>query len=120
MSRDTHFHGAQKAIMQRSRQRTVKPIHNEVPESKYKIPLQSLGKAMGLPTPPKTDKVAYGAYIVNAVAHCFECHTTPDENGKKDFENHLGAGGFPLEKINDAFDLMRSGDEKALRSIVVL
>ncbi|MBU1625931.1 zinc-binding dehydrogenase [bacterium] len=27
---------------------------------------------------------------------------------------------FPLEKINDAFDLMRSGDEKALRSIVVL
>jgi len=27
---------------------------------------------------------------------------------------------FPLEEINDAFDLMRSGDEKALRSVVVL
>jgi Zn-dependent alcohol dehydrogenase len=26
---------------------------------------------------------------------------------------------FPLEKINDAFDLLRSHDENALRSIVI-
>lgn len=76
--------------------RTIKPIHNEVPESKYKIPLRPMNNAKGLPAPPKSDKVAYGGYIVNAIAHCFECHTTPNERGEPDFASHLGAGGFPL------------------------
>lgn len=31
----------------------------------------------------------------------------------------LVTGSFPLEKINDAFDLLRSGDPKVLRSIIV-
>jgi Zn-dependent alcohol dehydrogenase len=30
----------------------------------------------------------------------------------------LVTGRYPLEKINDAFDLMRKGDPNALRSIV--
>ena len=52
--------------------------------------------AKGLPAPPKSDKVAYGGYLVNAVAHCFECHTTPDANGAPDFAHHLGAGGMRI------------------------
>ncbi len=76
--------------------RTIKPVHNEVPESKYKIPLRPMVNAKGLPAPPKSDNVAYGGYLVNAIAHCFECHSTPDEHGEPDIAGHLGAGGFPL------------------------
>jgi mono/diheme cytochrome c family protein len=74
--------------------RTVKPIHNEVPESKYNIPLQAMPPAKGLPAPPQSDTVAYGGYIVNALAHCFECHTTAGPDGAPDFANAMGAGGF--------------------------
>jgi mono/diheme cytochrome c family protein len=76
--------------------RTVSPVHNEVPESKFKIPLQPQPPVKTLLAPPKDDKVAYGGYIVIAVAHCFECHTTPGEHGEPDVVSHLGAGGFPL------------------------
>jgi mono/diheme cytochrome c family protein len=75
---------------------TIKPVHHEVPESKYKIPQQAMPPAKGLPAPPKTDKVAYGGYIVNALAHCFECHSGPDAHGAPDFAHRLGAGGFEI------------------------
>jgi len=76
--------------------RTIKPVHNEVPESKYKIPQQSMPPAKGYHAPPETDKVAYGGYIVNSLAHCFECHTGPDEKGAPDMANKMGAGGFDI------------------------
>ena len=76
--------------------RTLKPVSNEVPESKWNIPQQAMPPAKGLPAPPRSDKVAYGGYLVNAVAHCFECHTTPDANGAPDFAHHLGAGGMRI------------------------
>ena len=75
--------------------RTVKPLHNEVPAPQRKVPAQAQPPAKGTPAPPKTDKVAYGEYIVN-LAHCFECHTDMVE-GKRDFEHQLAAGGFLLE-----------------------
>jgi mono/diheme cytochrome c family protein len=75
---------------------TLKPIHNEVPESKWNIPQQAMPPAKGLPAPPMTDKVAYGRYIATAIAHCFECHTTPGPNGAPDFEHGLGAGGMEI------------------------
>jgi mono/diheme cytochrome c family protein len=75
---------------------TIKPIHNEVPESKWNIPQAAMPPAKGLPAPPMTDKLAYGGYIVNSLAHCFECHTTPGPNGAPDFAHHLGAGGFEI------------------------
>ena len=74
--------------------RTVTPVHNEVPESKYKMPQQAMPPAKGRPAPPASNKVAYGGYIVNALAHCFECHTGPDANGAPDFEHLRGAGGM--------------------------
>jgi mono/diheme cytochrome c family protein len=77
--------------------RTVPAVRNEVPESTYKIPLQAMPPAKGLPAPPASDKVAHGGYIVNALAHCFECHTTADANGAPDFANMMGAGGFSIE-----------------------
>ena len=77
--------------------RTVPPVHNEVQESTYNIPQQPMPPAKGDPAPPTSDKVAYGGYIVNALAHCFECHTSPDANGAPDFANGLGAGGFEIQ-----------------------
>jgi mono/diheme cytochrome c family protein len=74
--------------------RTVTPVHNEVPESKYKMPQQAMPPAKGRPAPPASNKVAYGGYIVNALAHCFECHTGPDATGAPDFEHLRGAGGM--------------------------
>ena len=76
---------------------TLKPVHHEVAESKYNIPQQAMPPAKGLPAPPTTDKIAYGGYIVNALSHCFECHTSPDEHGTPDFAHHLGAGGFAIQ-----------------------
>ena len=75
---------------------TVKPINNKVTESKWNVPQQAMPPAKGLPAPPMTDKVAYGGYIVNSLAHCFECHTTAGPNGAPDFAHHLGAGGFEI------------------------
>ena len=82
---------------------TLKPVHHEVAESKYNIPQQAMPPAKGLPAPPTTDKIAYGGYIVNALSHCFECHTSPDEHGVPDFAHHLGAGGFAIELAPEKF-----------------
>jgi mono/diheme cytochrome c family protein len=76
--------------------RTLKPIHNEVPESKYKIPLQPMPAVKALTAPPPSDKLAYGSYLVNSIAHCLECHSTPNERGEPDIAGHAGGGGFPL------------------------
>lgn len=75
--------------------RTVKPVHNEVPESQYKIPLKPEPPVKDVVAPPKSDKVAYGRYIVT-IAHCMECHT-PLVGPKRDLENQLGAGGFKID-----------------------
>ncbi|SDB35017.1 c-type cytochrome [Bauldia litoralis] len=77
--------------------RTVKGVHNEVPESTYGFPQQPMPPAKGEPAPDPSDQVAYGGYIVNALSHCFECHTGPDANGVPDFANALGAGGFMIQ-----------------------
>lgn len=74
--------------------RTVKPIRHEVKESKYNVPQQAMPPAKGLPAPPASNKLAHGSYIVNTLAHCFECHSGPDANGAPDPKNRLGAGGF--------------------------
>lgn len=75
--------------------RTVPAVHNEVPESKYTIPQQAMPPAKGAPAPSPSDKVAYGGYIVNALAHCFECHTPFTPEGMPDMTK-LGAGGFEI------------------------
>ena len=72
--------------------RTLPPVHNEVPESTWNIPLQAMPPAKGAAAPPMSDKVAYGGYIVTALAHCFECHTPMGPTGPD--MTKLGAGGM--------------------------
>jgi hypothetical protein len=44
---------------------------------------------------PKSDKLAYDAYLANPAGHCIECHS-PMEKRPADIRNNLGAGGFEI------------------------
>lgn len=78
--------------------RDLPAVHNEIPEASYNIPKALPGPAAGLPAPPTADPVAYGGYIVNALAHCFECHTPADETGAPNMAM-VGGGGFPIMTV---------------------
>jgi mono/diheme cytochrome c family protein len=73
--------------------RTVAPVKNSLPRSKYNIPLpESYGPPVDtVPDVPREDTVAYGAYVANALGHCMECHT-PLVKGAPDL-SRIGAGG---------------------------
>jgi mono/diheme cytochrome c family protein len=73
--------------------RKVKPVHNVVSKSVYRIPLPaSYGPPVGqVPDVPRADKVAYGAYAAGPLGHCIECHS-PLVQGQRDF-SRVGAGG---------------------------
>jgi mono/diheme cytochrome c family protein len=74
--------------------RSVKPIVNKVPKSVYRMPLPpSYGAVTAAKTMPRSDKVAYGKYLTNAMGHCTECHSTPLPTGAPDLHNGLGSGG---------------------------
>jgi cytochrome c553 len=77
--------------------RSVPAVSHKVTKSEYKVPLPP---AYGPPitaavvAPPKSDEVAYGAYLAGPAGHCIECHSTPGPQGAPDFVNRLGAGGM--------------------------
>ncbi len=77
--------------------RTLKPINHEVPESTWNVPQHAMPPAKGLPAPPKSDTIAYGGYIVNALGYCLECHTPPGPDGATDVAHRLGAGGREIQ-----------------------
>jgi mono/diheme cytochrome c family protein len=76
--------------------RSVKPIHNKVEKSTYKIPLPP---AYGPPVThvadvPRADHLAYGKYLATGLGHCMDCHT-PQVQGRADMTK-MGAGGNPF------------------------
>ncbi len=75
--------------------RQVPAVRNEVPRSKFNIPVPpSYGPPVAnVPDVPRDDPVVYGAYLAGPIGHCIECHTPMTETGP-DFANRLGAGGF--------------------------
>ncbi|MGD9535712.1 MAG: cytochrome c [Alphaproteobacteria bacterium] len=77
--------------------RSVKPVRNEVAKSTYNIPLPpAYGPPVeSVPDVPKTDRLAYGAYIAGPLAHCLDCHTPLGPDMRRDMAK-LGAGGFPI------------------------
>lgn len=74
--------------------RTLKPVENPVQKSEFRMPLPpDWGPPVGtVPDVPRTDKVAYGAYMAGPLGHCMECHTPRQPNGHLDM-TRLGAGG---------------------------
>jgi len=75
--------------------RTVPPVKNKIPKSEYRVPLPpSYGPpVVNVPSPPKNDKLRYGAYLAGPAGHCIECHSPMGKQGP-DTKNQLGAGGF--------------------------
>lgn len=76
--------------------RSLKPIQNDVPESKPDFPMNFIintipAKAQFTKKPNEDNALAYGEYLFNAAA-CAECHTKADK-GKKIAGMEL-AGGF--------------------------
>ncbi|HMJ69291.1 MAG TPA: c-type cytochrome [Cyclobacteriaceae bacterium] len=65
--------------------RSISPIENTVPDSEADFPVNFIlhtipTKGTPQPIPPKSDRVAYGAYLANA-GGCVECHTK-DKQGQ--------------------------------------
>jgi mono/diheme cytochrome c family protein len=75
--------------------RSVPPVHNQVQAPVYKTPI-TWGAPPGTDKPPSEadlrDPVKRGFYLVT-IGHCMECHT-PMVNGRRDFAESLGKGGF--------------------------
>jgi hypothetical protein len=82
--------------------RTLKPIESKIAESVPDFPLNFLlntipQKAKLTKIPPKSDTVAYGAYLTNAAA-CYDCHTKQEQG--KYFDELAYAGGFEFKFPN--------------------
>jgi mono/diheme cytochrome c family protein len=73
--------------------RAQPPVARKVERSVYRIPLPpNYGPPVGrVATPPATDKVRYGEYLVT-IGHCMECHTPRGPKGEL-LEDKRGAGG---------------------------
>lgn len=63
--------------------RTLEPVKREIPRSEYDFPVNILihtfpSEAAYQKIPPKSDKKAYGKYLVN-VSGCVDCHSKTDK-----------------------------------------
>lgn len=74
--------------------RAIPPVHSAATKSTYRIKLPpSYGPPVGaVNAPPKSDKIAYGAYLAGPLAYCISCHTPLLPNGQRDMAR-VGAGG---------------------------
>ena len=91
--------------------RTLKPIENKVPAQNLDFPMSMIVKSIPEPDPPpppmpdKSDIIAYGKYLTNAVA-CIECHTQNDKG--KFLPGMEFAGGLTFHLPNN--DAIRSAN----------
>lgn len=76
--------------------RSVPAVRNAVEKSTYRIPLPpSYGPPVAnVQAPPRSDLVAYGAYLAGPVGHCTECHTPLTQAGRD--WSQTGKGGQPF------------------------
>lgn len=76
--------------------RSVPAVRNAVEKSTWRIPLPpSYGPPVaGVQAPPRSDLVAYGAYLAGPVGHCTECHTPLTQAGRD--WSQTGKGGQPF------------------------
>ncbi|ULQ57250.1 cytochrome c [Flavihumibacter rivuli] len=84
--------------------RSLKPVHNRIPENEYNLMgkmlkafvLKPVGPTEKIPASVKADtSVAYGRYLSMVVANCYECHTQRD--GVGNFIGEPMAGGLVFE-----------------------
>lgn len=71
--------------------RTLQPISNEVKRVEGRGPAPVFAPVHDVPAPNRQDRLAYGRYLGETVAHCYQCHT-PRKDGMPDL-SRAGAGG---------------------------
>jgi mono/diheme cytochrome c family protein len=74
--------------------RSVKPVHNEVATSVYRLPVHRVpypAAEAGFSQAMMSDPVKHGAYLVT-IGHCMECHSAWSR-GAQDYTTGLGKGG---------------------------
>lgn len=78
--------------------RSVSPVNSSVPPSTVsRDGLPAIPEKTGIIAPDPSDKAARGAYLVNSVMGCTDCHTPIDPStGAPQMEKYL-AGGQPYE-----------------------
>lgn len=78
--------------------RSVNPVNNPVPPSTIsREGLHAFPDKTGIIAPDPSDKAARGAYLVNSVVGCTDCHTPIDPStGAPQMDKYL-AGGQPYE-----------------------
>lgn len=80
-------------------ERSLAPVHIERPKTvltdDIRKTFQPLPPVDHVAEPDRSDRVAYGKYLVNA-GHCDACHTPTDEKGAP-LPNMYLAGGVPLD-----------------------
>ncbi|MDQ2101447.1 c-type cytochrome [Azospirillum isscasi] len=74
--------------------RSLPPVRHSVPKSEYRMALPAAyGPPVGaVAEVPRTDPVAYGAYMAGPLGHCMECHTPMLPDGRLDM-TRAGVGG---------------------------
>lgn len=73
--------------------RTVEPVENSMPPRSLSQPVPPFEAQEAPPAEAPTEGVERGAYIVNAISHCGDCHTPTTEQGAPDMSMQL-AGAF--------------------------
>jgi len=73
--------------------RTVPPVKNAVPATQLAAPLPPFTPHAPAPAVAPTEGAARGAYLVNAVSACGDCHTPKNPDGSPDMSKFL-AGAF--------------------------
>lgn len=72
--------------------RTLPPVSNNVPENKLNGPVPAPPSLPPSPPVAPAGGVARGAYLVNAIAICGDCHTPMLPNGSPDMSKMLAGG----------------------------
>jgi mono/diheme cytochrome c family protein len=71
--------------------RSLPPVKNKVVRTPLSGPAPSFTPVTSVPEPDSEDRVRYGQYLAEAVAHCLQCHS-PRIKGLPDL-SRAGAGG---------------------------
>jgi len=71
--------------------RSIPAMRNRVERIESRSPAPTLAPVQSVSAPDRNDRLAYGKYLGETIAHCYQCHT-PRQNGLPDLTK-LGAGG---------------------------
>lgn len=71
--------------------RSLPPAKNKVIRTPVSIPAPDFAPVASVPEPNREDRVRYGQYLAETVAHCLQCHS-PRVKGLPDL-SRAGAGG---------------------------